>query len=241
MELSVNIDHVATLREARKEDFPDPIYAAIEAELGGADGITLHLRGDRRHIKERDLELLIRIIKTELTLEMAATQSMANIAARVKPHCITLVPESPGEVTTQGGLNLLKVKEDLKLYISELKEKGIILGIFIDPDTEQLKEAVRIGAQYIEINTTKYSGLKQSKQRNLKDEIIQIARVAKAARREGLKIHAGHGLDYRNMQALLSVTEISAFSIGFAIVGRAVFVGFRQATNEMVSIIKGVK
>lgn len=241
MELSVNIDHVATLREARKEDFPDPIYAAIEAELGGADGITLHLRGDRRHIKERDLELLIRIVKTELTLEMAATQSMANIAARVKPHCITLVPESPGEVTTQGGLNLLKVKEDLKLYISGLKEKGIVPGIFVDPDAEQVKEAVRIGAQYIEINTTKYSELKQSKQRNLKDEIIQIARVAKAARREGLKVHAGHGLDYRNIQALLSVTEISTFSIGFAIVGRAVFVGFRQATNEMVSIIKGVK
>ena len=241
MELSVNIDHVATLREARKEDFPDPIYAAIEAELGGADGITLHLRGDRRHIKERDLELLIRIIKTELTLEMAATQSMANIAARVKPHCITLVPESPGEVTTQGGLNLLKVNQDLKLYISGFKEKGIVPGIFIDPDAEQVKEAVRIGAQYIEINTTKYSELKQSKQRNLKDEIIQIARVAKAARREGLKVHAGHGLDYRNIQALLSVTEISTFSIGFAIVGRAVFVGFRQATNEMVSIIKGVK
>lgn len=241
MGLSVNIDHVATLREARKEDFPDPIYAAVEAELGGADGITLHLRGDRRHIKERDLELLIRIIKTELTLEMAATQSMANIAARVKPHCITLVPESPGEVTTQGGLNLLKVKEDLKLYISGLKEKGIVPGIFVDPDAEQVKEAVRIGAQYIEINTTKYSELKQSKQRNLKDEIIQIARVAKAARREGLKVHAGHGLDYRNIQALLSVTEISTFSIGFAIVGRAVFVGFRQATNEMVRIIKGVK
>lgn len=241
MELSVNIDHVATLREARKEDFPDPIYAAVEAELGGADGITLHLRGDRRHIKERDLELLIQIIKTELTLEMAPTQSMANIAARVKPHCITLVPESPGEVTTQGGLNLLKVKEDLKLYISGLKEKGIVPGIFVDPDAEQVKEAVRIGAQYIEINTTKYSELKQSKQRNLKDEIIQIARVAKAARREGLKVHAGHGLDYRNIQALLSVTEISTFSIGFAIVGRAVFVGFRQATNEMVRILKGVK
>ena len=119
--------------------------------------------------------------------------------------------------------------------------KGDIAGIFIDPDAEQVKEAVRIGAQYIEINTTKYSELKQSKQRNLKDEIIQIARVAKAARREGLKVHAGHGLDYRNIQALLSVTEISTFSIGFAIVGRAVFVGFRQATNEMVSIIKGVK
>ncbi|MGB3478974.1 MAG: pyridoxine 5'-phosphate synthase [bacterium] len=238
MELSVNVDHIATLREARKEDFPDPIYTAIEAEMGGADGITVHLRGDRRHIKERDLELLRQIIKTELTLEMAATQSMANIAARVKPHCITLVPESPGEVTTQGGLNLLGVKEDLKLYISNLKENGIMLGIFVDPDVEQVKEAARIGAQYVEINTTEYSKLDL---KNVKNGIIQIARVAKAARRESIAVHAGHGLGYRNIQALLSVTEISVFSIGFAIVARAVFVGFRQATNEMVRVIKGVK
>jgi len=238
MELSVNVDHIATLREARKEDFPDPIYTAIEAEMGGADGITVHLRGDRRHIKERDLELLRQIIKTELTLEMAATQSMANIAVRVKPHCVTLVPESPGEVTTQGGLNLLGVKQDLKLYISNLKENGIMLGIFVDPDVEQVKEAARIGAQYVEINTTEYSKLDS---KNVRNGIIQIARIAKAARRESLQVHAGHGLGYRNIQALLSVTEISVFSIGFAIVARAVFVGFRQATNEMVSIIKGVK
>jgi pyridoxine 5-phosphate synthase len=238
MELSVNVDHIATLREARREDFPDPIYAAIEAEMGGADGITVHLRGDRRHIKERDLELLRQIIKTELTLEMAATQSMANIAVRVKPHCVTLVPESPGEVTTQGGLNLLGVKEDLKLYISNLKGNGIMLGIFVDPDVEQVKEAARIGAQYVEINTTEYSKLDL---KNVKNGIIQIARVAKAAKRENIAVHAGHDLGYRNIQALLSVTEISVFSIGFAIVARAVFVGFRQATNEMVSIIKGVK
>lgn len=238
MELSVNVDHIATLREARKEDFPDPIYAAVEAEMGGADGITVHLRGDRRHIKERDLELLRSIIKTELTLEMAATQSMANIAARVKPHCITLVPESPGEVTTQGGLNVLGVKEDLKLYISKLKENGIMPGIFVDPDVEQVKEAARIGAQYIEINTSEYSGSKSANPRN---EIIRIARVAKAARRENITVHAGHGIGYRNIQALLSVSEISVFSIGFAIVARAVFVGFRQATNEMVRVIKGVK
>ena len=122
MELSVNVDHIATLREARQEQFPDPVYAAIEAELAGAHGITVHLRGDRRHIKERDLEILRRLIKTELTLEMAPTQSLAHIAARIKPDCITLVPEAPGEVTTQGGLNLLKTKEDLKLYISKLKE-----------------------------------------------------------------------------------------------------------------------
>ncbi len=238
MELSVNIDHIATLREARKEDFPDPVYAAVEAELGGADGITMHLRGDRRHIKERDLELVKRIIKTELTLEMAATQEMASIVVKVKPDCVTLVPESPGEVTTQGGLNLLNIKEDLKLFISNLKENTIKAGIFLDPDIEQVKEAKRIGAHYIEINTNEYSQLKLHQTR---DEIIRIARVAKAAKREGLAVHAGHGLNYRNIQPLLAVSEITSFSIGFAIIARAVFVGLRQATNEMREIIKGAR
>jgi pyridoxine 5-phosphate synthase len=238
MQLSVNVDHIATLREARKEQFPDPIYAAVEAELGGADGITVHLRGDRRHIQERDLEVLRTMVKTELTLEMAATKSMVDVAQRVKPDCITLVPEAPGEVTTQGGLDLLHLKEDLKLYISQLKESGIVTGIFVDPDIEQAKEAARIGAQYIEINTNRYSQLKITQNR---DEIIRIARVAKAAKREGLGVHAGHGLDYKNTPYLLSVPEITGYSIGFAIVARAVFVGFRQATQEMVYIIKGAR
>jgi pyridoxine 5-phosphate synthase len=238
MKLSVNVDHIATLREARQEEFPDPVYAAVEAELGGADGITVHLRGDRRHIKERDLEILKQLIKTELTLEMAPTQSMAPIAARIKPDFVTLVPEAPGEVTTQGGLDLLKTKEDLKLYVSKLKENGIIAGIFVDPDIEQIKEAARIEAKYIEINTSKYTELKTG---NIRDEVIRIARASKAAKREGLLVHAGHGLNYQNIQPLISVTEISVFSIGFAIVARAVFVGFKQATKEMVDIIKGVK
>ncbi len=238
MELSVNVDHIATLREARKEEFPDPVHAAVEAELGGADGITVHLRGDRRHIKERDLELIRKVTKTELTLEMAATQEMANIAARVKPDCVTLVPEAPGEVTTQGGLNLLNIKEDLKLSISNLREHGIMVGIFVDPDMEQVKEATRIGAQYIEINTNEYSQLKSGQ---TKDEIIRIARVAKAAKREGIAVHAGHGLNYRNIRTLLGVSEITSFSIGFAIVARAMFVGLRQATKEMADMIKGVK
>ncbi|MEE8596791.1 MAG: pyridoxine 5'-phosphate synthase [bacterium] len=238
MELSVNVDHIATLREARKEEIPDPIYAAVEAELGGADGITVHLRGDRRHIKERDLQLINKVIKTDLTLEMAATQEIASIAVRVKPDYITLVSESPGEVTTQGGMNLLNIKEDLRLFISNLRENGIIVGIFVDPDIEQVKEAARIRAQYIEINTNKYSKLKSNQTR---DEIIRIARAAKAARREGLTIHAGHGLNYKNINSLLTVSEITNFSIGFAIIARAVFVGLRQATSEMVQIIKGVR
>jgi len=238
MELSVNVDHIATLREARKENIPDPVYAAVEAELGGADGVTVHLRGDRRHIKERDLELIKKIIKTEVTLEMAVDREMAELAARIKPDYITLVPESPGEVTTQGGLNLLNIKEDLKLFISHLKEHGITVGIFVDPDIEQVKEAARIGAQYIEINTSEYSRLKT---REIRNELIRIARVAKAGKRENLMVHAGHGLDYRNIQPLLTVSEITGYSIGFAIVARAVFVGLRQATNEMVRLIKGAR
>lgn len=236
MELSVNVDHVATVREARKEKFPDPIHAAIEAELGGADGITVHLRGDRRHIKERDLRLLKQIVRTEVNLEMAATPEMASIAADAKPDRITLVPEAPGEVTTQGGLDLLNLKSDLKLFISNLRESSLRVGIFIDPDMEQIKEAVRVGAQYVEINTNEYT-----KAVNVKEESIRIARVAKAARREGLVVHAGHGIDYKNIKPLLHISEITGYSIGFAIIARALFVGMRQAVNEMVEIIKGAR
>jgi pyridoxine 5-phosphate synthase len=236
MELSVNIDHIATVREARKEQFPDPVHAAVEAELGGADGITVHLRSDRRHIKERDVNVLKQVIRTELNLEMAATEEMARIAIKAKPDRVTLVPEAPGEVTTQGGLNLLKVGQDLKLFIADLRKNGIRVGIFIDPDMEQIKEAVRVGGQYVEINTNEYT-----KTQRVKDETIRIARVAKAARREGLVIHAGHGIDYKNIVPLLNIQEITGYSIGYAIVARALFVGLRQAVHEMVDIIKGAR
>ena len=236
MELSVNIDHVATVREARKERFPDPVHAAVEAELGGADGITVHLRGDRRHINERDVSVLRQTVKTELNVEMAVTDEMSRIVLETKPDRVTLVPESPGEVTTQGGLNLLNLKQDLKPYISELQKHGLRVGIFIDPDMEQIKEAVRIGAQYIEINTNEYT-----KTERVKDEVIRIARVAKAARRDGLTVHAGHGVNYKNILPLLRVTEITGYSIGFAIIARALFVGLRQAVHEMADIIKGAR
>jgi pyridoxine 5-phosphate synthase len=154
----------------------------------------------------------------------------------VKPPRVTLVPESAGEVTTQGGLNLLKIKEDLKSFIADLRNQGIKTGIFIDPDFDQIREAVRIGAQYVEINTNEYSKMKETR-----NEVIKIARVAKAARRENLAVHAGHGIDYHNIDPLLKVIEISSYSIGFSIVSRAVFVGLRQATEEMVRIIKGAR
>jgi pyridoxine 5-phosphate synthase len=234
--LTVNIDHIATLREARKENFPDPVHAAVEAELGGCEGITVHLRNDRRHINERDVRLLKDTVKTELNIEMAATAEMTRIMHDVKPPRVTLVPESAGEVTTQGGLNLLKIKEDLKSFIADLRNQGIKTGIFIDPDFDQIREAVRIGAQYVEINTNEYSKMKETR-----NEVIKIARVAKAARRENLAVHAGHGIDYHNIDPLLKVIEISSYSIGFSIVSRAVFIGLRQATEEMVRIIKGAR
>ncbi|MEO0127893.1 MAG: pyridoxine 5'-phosphate synthase [candidate division WOR-3 bacterium] len=236
MELSVNIDHIATLREARKEKFPDPVFAAVEAELGGADGITVHLRGDRRHIKERDLRLLREVIKTELNLEMAVTDEMLQIATSIKPDRITLVPESPGEVTTQGGLNLINFKGDLSGFMQRLKDAGIRVGLFIDPDLNQINEALRVKAEYIEINTNEYS-------KNPKNiiEVEKVRNMAKKAFEYGLEVHAGHGIDYKNINQLLKIKEITSYSIGFAIVARAVFVGLRQATEEMVNIIKGAK
>ena len=234
MELSVNIDHVATVREARKEKIPDPVHAALEAELGGADGITVHLRGDRRHINERDLNLLRQIIQTELNLEMAATEEMSGVAVGAMPDRVTLVPEAPGEVTTQGGLDLVNVKSDLESYISGLKRKGIRVGIFIDPDMAQIKEALKLGAESIEINTNEYT-----KAKDKKEETLKISSVAKAAKRDGLIVHAGHGIDYRNILPLLRIPEITGYSIGFAIIARALFVGLRQAVGEMNTIIKG--
>ncbi|MEO0124322.1 MAG: pyridoxine 5'-phosphate synthase [candidate division WOR-3 bacterium] len=236
MELSVNIDHIATLREARKEKFPDPVFAAVEAELGGADGITVHLRGDRRHIKERDLRLLREVVKTELNLEMAVTDEMLQIATSIKPDRITLVPESPGEVTTQGGLNLINFQGDLSGFMQRLKDAGIRVGLFIDPDLNQINEALRVKAEYIEINTNEYS-------KNPKNimEVEKVRNMAKKAFEYGLEVHAGHGIDYKNINQLLKIKEITSYSIGFAIVARAVFVGLRQATEEMVNIIKGAK
>lgn len=236
MELSVNIDHIATLREARKENFPDPVFAAVEAEFGGADGITVHLRSDRRHIKERDLKLLREIIKTELNLEMAVTEEMFDIAVSIKPDRITLVPESPGEVTTQGGLNLVNFKGDLNNFVKGLKDSGIKVGVFIDPDLNQIFEAKKIGAEYIEINTNEYS----KNPKNLA-EIEKIKNMAKKVSESGLAVHAGHGIDYKNIMRLLTIKEITGYSIGFAIVARSVFVGLRKATEEMAELIKGAK
>ncbi len=232
MELSVNIDHIATLREARKENFPDPIYAAVLAELGGANGITVHLRMDERHIKERDLRLLKQVIKTELNLEMAVTSRMMKIALEVKPDRVSLVPEQPGEITTQGGLNLLQRRQTIQAAIKRLKKERIKVSIFIDPDPEQIRMAKKLGADMIEINTARYSIIKDKSR-----ETVKVAQMARVAKKLGLIVHAGHGIDYQNIIPLLRIPEITGFSIGFSIVARSVFVGLTQAVREMREII----
>jgi pyridoxine 5-phosphate synthase len=225
--LSVNIDHIATLREARKELFPDPIRAAAVAERAGADGITIHLRMDQRHIKERDLRSLKHCVKTELNLEMAVTEKMVGLALAVRPDRVSLVPEQAGEITTQGGLDLRKAA-GTGSAIKRLKAAGMRVSIFIDPQLAQIRLARRLGADMIEINTARYSVLK-----NRRAEVRKIARLARMAQALGLAVHAGHGIDCKNIVPLLKIPEISGFSIGFSIVARAVFVGLPAAVREM--------
>lgn len=230
MELSVNIDHIATLREARKEPFPDPIEAAFEVVLGGGDGITVHIRQDRRHIKERDLFLLKEILTVPLNIEMAQVKEMKEIAFKIKPFQVTLVPERPEEVTTEGGLNLKSAK-GVRKYIEDLKVQGLRISIFIDPNIEQVEKAKEVEADVIEINTNTYS-------KDPSDaEIEKLSAVAKKATDLGLIVHAGHGIDYHNFAGIKRIPEIAGCSIGFAIVARAVFVGMRQAVRDMKELI----
>lgn len=235
--LSVNIDHIATLREARKESFPSPVQAAVLAELGGADGITVHLREDRRHIKERDVFLLKETIKTDLNIEMAATQAMTRFALEIKPTTVTLVPERPEEITTQGGLDLGKNLAKILPLAKKINEAGIFLSVFIEARRQQVENAIRLGVQQIEINTDSYA-----KNPHRRTQILEeIAEVAQFAQNQGLVVHAGHALDYKNIIDILKIKEITGFSIGFAIVARAVFVGLATAVAEMKRIIETLK
>lgn len=235
--LSVNIDHIATLREARKESVPDPIQAAVFAELGGADGITVHLRSDRRHIKERDLELLRKTIKTELNLEMAASEAMLKIALRIKPDMITLVPERPDELTTEGGLDIVKYFSRIKPIADKIKKTGITLSFFIEADKNQVRAAKKLGADQIEINTNLYSEKSKVKSEKAKAELgeilAKIQTTAKYAQSQGLVVHCGHGIDYWNIEPILGIKEITGFSIGFSVIARAVLVGLKEAVAEM--------
>ncbi len=230
--LGVNVDHVATLREARKSVVPDPVEAAFVAERAGADGITVHLRMDRRHIKERDLRLLKETVKTRLNLEMAVTEEMLRIALEVKPHQVTLVPERPGEVTTEGGLDVASRIDLVASAVKRLKDAGIEVSVFVDPETAQVKAVKETGADAIEIHTGIYAAA-DDKEAEL-ERIFEAARVAKNL---GLRVHAGHDLNYKNIIPVLETPGLEEVNIGHAIIARAVIVGLERAVKEMREII----
>ena len=235
--LGVNVDHVATVRQARRAPEPDPVQAALLAELGGADGITVHLRSDRRHIQDRDVEILRQTVKTRLNVEMAATQEMLRIALTVKPDQATLVPERREELTTEGGLDVVLNSIQLKPVVKTLSEAGIEVSLFVDPDPEQMKEARKIDAHAVEINTASYADARDARSRE--EALRRIGDVVRLGRKLSLAVHAGHGLTYRNVGQVAALPEIAELNIGHSIVARAVLVGFERAVREMAEQIRG--
>jgi pyridoxine 5-phosphate synthase len=236
--LGVNIDHVATLREARKTYEPDPVTAAALMEMAGADGITVHLREDRRHIQDRDLRLLKETVTTHLNLEMAATSEMTKIALYIKPAQCTLVPEKREEITTEGGLDVVRNFDQIKKTVTMLKDGDIRTSLFVDPELDQIKASYKTGVDAVEIHTGRYADAKTPAA--VKEELEAILNAVRALKKFGLGVHAGHGLNYHNMKALVAIPDIEEFNIGHAILSRAIFVGISQAVREMVDIIRGV-
>ena len=236
MRLAVNIDHIATIREARKTDEPDPVAAAVICELAGAQGITVHLRGDRRHIQDRDVEILRRSVSTHLNVEMAANPEMVRIAQNVKPHQVTLVPERRDELTTEGGLDVVLHAPNLEKTIGMLRDAGIDVSIFVDPDLEQIRQCQKLRASKIEINTGKFT--EAWTRGTWTNELEKIATAAKAAKKIGLIVLAGHGLNYRNIDAIARIEEIEELNIGHSIISRASLVGLDAAVREMIALMK---
>jgi pyridoxine 5-phosphate synthase len=231
----VNIDHIATLRQARKGAEPDPVAAAVLAELAGAQGIIAHLREDRRHVQDRDLRLLRETVQTKLNLEMAATDEMQRIALDVKPDFSTLVPEKREELTTEGGLEVASRTDFMKSYISRLQQGGIIVSLFIDPDDQQIAAAKKSGADWVEIHTGAYANARTGKDRAR--EFEKIVEAAKLARSLGLSVGAGHGLNYLNVTAIARIPEVEELNIGHSIIARAALVGLDRAVREMNELI----
>jgi pyridoxine 5-phosphate synthase len=235
--LCVNIDHIATLRQARREDEPDPIQAALLAEKGGAIGITAHLREDRRHIHDADVVALRKVVHTKLNLEMAATPEMVDFALKVKPDQVTLVPERRQELTTEGGLRLDAHLPRIQGAVDRLQAKGIPVSLFILPDKNTLDIAARLGALYVELHTGAYSrACREGK--NVQEELIRLAAGARYAQSLGLQVHAGHGLTYANVAPISSLPEIEDLNIGHNIIARASMVGLIQAVREMAAILR---
>jgi len=234
--LGVNIDHIATLRQARRESEPDPIQAAVIAELAGADGITVHLREDRRHIQDRDVEILRRTIQTKLNLEMAAVEEIVAFACRIKPDDVCLVPEKRQELTTEGGLLVSGREKELGPVIKKLQGSGIRVSLFVNAEEEQIQSAARVGADCIEIHTGSYAEAVKRKSA-IEPELEKIRRAVELGRKLGLLVNAGHGLDYRNVRPVAAIKGIEELNIGFAIIARAALVGLDKAVREMKELL----
>ena len=235
--LGVNIDHVATLRQARQTTEPDPVWAAAAAELGGADQITVHLREDRRHIQDRDLQLLKQTVNVRLNLECACVDEMLAIACELKPHQVCLVPEKRTEVTTEGGLDVLGNQSKVGQAITRLTEAGIFVSLFIDPADDQIEASKQLAAGAVELHTGAYAEARYSP--GAQTELAKLAAGSKLAKSLGLRVDAGHGLTYKNVTPIVQIPEIEELNIGHSIVSRSVFVGMQQAVREMKNLCQG--
>ncbi len=232
--LGINIDHIANVRQARRTNEPDPVQMAFLAELGGADGITIHLREDRRHIQDRDLKLLRQTIGTRLNLEMAATKEMLEIALDVKPDMITLVPEKREEITTEGGLDVINNKKTILEFIRRLRSAGIPTSLFIDPKSQQIEASSDVGAKWIELHTGTYA---RATWENQKIEFSKINESVLKARSIGLRVNAGHGLTYNNVEPIALIEGMEELNIGHTIIARAIAIGLKNAVKEMKDLI----
>ena len=234
--LGVNVDHVATLRQARRTTYPDPVTAAALAELAGAGQITIHLREDRRHIQDRDLRILRETVQTLLNLEMAATQEMVKIAYEHKPDVVTLVPERREELTTEGGLDVAGQRDPVAKIIKNLKDGEITVSLFVDPDLDQVRASHKVNADRIELHTGRYCEARNERERAR--ELSRIVDAAKVAAKLGMSVAAGHGLNYDNVHPIARIEEIDELNIGHSIVSRSVFTGFERAVREMLELMR---
>ena len=236
VELGVNIDHVATVREARKTNEPDPVWAAALAELGGADGITIHLREDRRHIQDRDLEILKKTVTVKLNLEMACAEEIVRIACGAKPRQVSLVPEKREEITTEGGLDILSGRKRIGDAVKRLQDAGVVVSLFLDPDMEQIAAAAELGANAVELHTGQYA-LAQPGSQQQELELAALRLAAAEVRQLGMALHAGHGLTYRNVKPIAAIDEMHELNIGHSIIARSIMVGLERAVREMKQLM----
>jgi pyridoxine 5-phosphate synthase len=237
--LGVNIDHVATVRNARRTFEPDPVHAAVIADLAGADQITLHVREDRRHVNERDLKLIKELIHSKVNLEMAITEEMIQLALEVKPHQVTLVPERREEITTEGGLDVVNQMEKVKSAVERLKRTGITVNLFVDPEEEQIRASAQVGADAVELHTGTYAeAWARNNAEGVERELERLRKSATLAKTLGLKVYAGHGLTYKNVKPIAQIPEVEELNIGHSIVANAILKGLKEAVQEMLRIVK---